>query len=158
MEGMSYECNTCGDQYQPRPGMAAGVTCPDLSCKGVLGEIATPSTEDAAKPDPAPEAKPKRTRKTNPLRWARRLFTAQATRKQAEQFAHLEDDPQMWGPEHPTITAAHKWLMTNGQSGFTYDLMRITQREMVCRETRQMTLLRRGESDDDYVQIGSLTR
>ena len=139
------QCGKCGEVVA---GVFAkiGRTCPLGECEGVIVEVVTP------------EEKPKRTRKTNPLRWARHLGQ-DCSPKEAKAYPWLVDgDPQLFGPEFPSPTAADQWLKTPGNTGdgFIHTLTRITDRDIIAKETRQIELIRRTD-DAAYVTISETT-
>lgn len=135
------ECGACDDDA------AVGDDCPngpETGCEGVIVEVVWPEKE-------------KKTRRKNPLRWARGLDRDRSPRKLVEAMPYLLEAPQMWGPEHATPSIAHKWLGENGEEGYDYDLARITERGISGEVTRQFTLIQRTD-DGAYVTIGKAVR
>ena len=138
------KCGTCGVVFGST--MDVGYACTKPGCDGVAVEVVTP--------DPPK----KRSRKTNPLRWARHLDEDRSPRKMVEAEPHLVDNPTHFGPEFATPTLAHAWLGTPGNTkpGYIHDLVRISERGIVVEEVRQLKLIQRTD-DDAYVTISKVT-
>lgn len=64
-------------------------------------------------------------RKHNPMQWV----------------ADAGEDRHLTGPEHATKKAAHDWLREQGIPGVVYHLVRLTERNITVRETRQVELI-----------------
>ena len=138
---ITISCGVCGAAYF-KEDWGIGEEC---ALDGCIGRLVDPAVE-----------KPKRTRKTNPLRWARHLSGGDAPKKLAKEYPWLVDgEPQHFGPEFPTPTPANEWLATPGNTngGFVHTLVRITERDIIAMETKQIELIRR-IGDGDYVGIG----
>jgi hypothetical protein len=138
------KCGRCGVEYVESTDV--GYLCDEPECNGAVVEVVIQDTPK------------KRTRKTNPLRWARHLDEDKSPRKMVEAEPHLLDNPAIFGPEFATPTLAHAWLGTPGNTkpGYIHDLVRISERGIVVEEVRQLKLIQRTD-DDAYVTISKVT-
>lgn len=158
------KCGTCETPHDPE---CFGIAdpCEVVDCGGSIvevidtgdGLVQTVSGTKSADQLKAAEKK-KRTRRTNPLRWARGLDEDLSPRKMVEAYPYLVGGPQLFGPEFQTPTLAYAWLGIPGNSapGYIHQLVRINERDVEVKEIRQYELIRRGD-DDKYVTIGSTT-
>lgn len=117
------QCGVCEAVYTGAGDV--GDQCIDPNCSGHLVEVVTLD-------------EPKKTRKTNPLRWLE------------HQTANKVTVSGYLGPEFTSLPKADEWLREHGQASgeidFKYDLVRITVRGAFVEETVQRRLVYGGGS------------